>query len=369
LNLDLSNFFNGKKILITGNTGFKGAWLSLYLHHLGAELYGLSLESQFEASVYPTCNIAGITRQFYADINDFDAVHRIIGEVRPDVVFHLAAQAITLEAFQQPLNTFQTNGMGTANVLESLRLHDYPTRIIIVTSDKCYRNNEWIWGYRENDILMGIDPYSASKSVAEIVSNSYFQSFLSKKEHIKMCRCRAGNVIGGGDWNLYRIVPDCMRAWINKEPIVIRNPESIRPWHYILDVLLGYMMAAMHLDNNEINGGAFNFGPRPKSEISVLDLVKTLWKHWGDHSFEPYLVSNERAQYSEHRYLKLNSDKARSMLGWKSLTDITSGLNATSEWYKAYLEHPEDMFDFSMNMVRNYDSKLAVSMNSSDHKL
>ncbi len=351
--------YKGKRVLITGNTGFKGAWLSLYLKYLGAELIGLSKPQEFKKSMYNTCKVETFTNQYYYDIIDYESVRKVIHETNPEIIFHLAAQSITLTAYKKPLSTFQTNSIGTANVLEALRTNEKECSAVIVTSDKCYRNNEWMQGYTETDVLEGVDPYSASKSVAEIISKSYYQSFFKDSGKIRISTCRAGNVIGGGDWNDYRIIPDCIRAWMDQQTLPIRNPKAIRPWNYVLDVLTGYLTTAYHLEHTSINGEAFNFGPNAECEISVHQLVKILWTSWNASNFEPYQISKNPPEFFEHTYLKLNSQKARTMLNWKPQTNIKTGLQATAQWYRQVLENPDSAYGYSMSCIEQYIERLS----------
>jgi CDP-glucose 4,6-dehydratase len=353
-------YFKDKRILITGNTGFKGAWLSLYLHHLEAIIYGISSKPvpQDSNTMYRTCKIDAFTHQFQADINDYEAIKSIIEEVRPNIIFHLAAQAITITAYTDPLSTFSTNMIGTAHVLEAVRTIGAPCNVVIISSDKCYRNNEWIWGYRENDEVAGLDPYSASKSVTEIVTRSYYESFFKLNNRIKIASCRSGNVMGGGDWNSNRIVPDCIKAWMDKQPITIRNPKSVRAWNYVLDILTGYLATAYHLDRSEINGEAFNLGPKMEGEIAVKDLVDTLWKFWKADSFEPYIISEDDTAYFEHRHMKLNSEKANYLLNWHSLTNVKNGLKETLLWYKEFIENPNNIEQYSKTQISEYVAQL-----------
>jgi CDP-glucose 4,6-dehydratase len=359
--MSFQNYFKGKRVLITGNTGFKGSWLTLFLNHLGATVFGLSRvpETEGETYIYDACQLANSITQFTSDIRDYKAILKAIEVSQPDVIFHMAAQAITITAYDHPLSTFTTNGMGTANVLEAVRTLDKKCNVIVVTSDKSYRNNEWIWGYRENDVLAGKDPYSASKSVADLIANSYYHSYFKNSEHIKIAVCRAGNVMGGGDWSKYRIVPDCIKAWMNQESIIIRSPEAIRPWNYVLDVLTGYMKTAYLLEKDNLNGESFNFGPASKSEIPVLELVETLWQFWEEKSFEPYIISRDSATYFEHRYLKLNSEKAHYMLQWRAVQDVHLGLKETLLWYKNHLENPTQTLAYSKDRIERYLKSLS----------
>lgn len=355
---DFNNHFKNKKVLITGNTGFKGAWLSIYLHYLGAEIYGISRKDSSNDNMYNTCKLHEITTQYFADIADYDSISKVVNEIKPDIVFHLAAQAITLLGYEDPITTFNVNGMGTANILNCFVNYNKTCEIIIITSDKCYQNNEWVWGYRETDTLAGLDPYSASKSVAEIITNSYYHSYFKNSTNIKVATCRAGNVIGGGDWSKHRIVPDCMSDWHQKKSISIRYPNSIRPWNYVLDVLQGYLLTAYNLSSQNINGESFNFGPKQGNDLKVLEMVNILWKYWGKKDFNPIELSEQLAEYNEHQYLKLNIDKALSVLNWSPSVDIYTMLELSVNWYKSYFEGSEDMFNYSLSVVKKFNRNI-----------
>lgn len=352
--MTFNNFFLNKKVLITGNTGFKGSWLSIYLHYLGAQLYGISRRDCPNNTMYKVCAIDKFMKQYYADITEKESVKRVVSEIKPDIVFHMAAQPITLLGYEDPINTFNVNGMGTAHILDCFRNYDKRCIIVVVTSDKCYRNNEWVWGYRETDTLAGHDPYSASKSVAEIITHSFFHSYFKDSENVKVVSCRAGNVIGGGDWSKYRIIPDCMKAWNNKKTLTLRSPDSTRPWNYVLDVVSGYLKTAMLIDQKCLNGESFNFGPQSESMVSVKELVSTLWDNWKDKSFLPYIIDEDSSSYKEHTYLKLNIDKAISVLGWYPATNISDTLRLSTEWYLAYFNGEIDMADYTLSMIKSY---------------
>ena len=240
-----NNIFRGKKIIVTGNTGFKGSWLSLWLYSLGAKVTGISKDIPSNPSLFEELDLAKKTEHHFENICDALKMKEIFTAVQPDFVFHLAAQPIVSVSYDDPLETFRTNTIGTANILEALRFVSSPCSAVIITSDKCYDNVEWIWGYREQDALGGKDPYSASKGAAELVIKTYFHSYFKKADSkIKLASIRAGNVIGGGDWALNRIVPDCFRSWNDGKPVKIRNPESTRPWQHVLEPLSGYLRAA-----------------------------------------------------------------------------------------------------------------------------
>ena len=363
--MHLVKYFNKKKVLITGNSGFKGKWLSLFLKELNCEVYGVSLNETTKTHGFDKFQ-GKIKHQYELNITDFVELKQVFEELKPEIVFHLAANAITNNSFEDPLGTISTNVMGTAHVLECLRILDNPCVAIMVTSDKCYENQEWVWGYRENDRIGGKDPYSASKGMSELLISSYYQSFFKNQTKIKIASCRAGNVIGGGDFGLMRIVPDCFRAWSNRLPIDIRNPESTRPWNYVLDVLYGYLLTAYSIDLKNLNGESFNFGPDSNSEVTVLQLVVELWKYWEDNSFTPYVLGENTNTNHEHKYLKLNKDKANRLLNWNPQMTIDKALKETADWYQEYLTKPENIEFYSIQLVRNYMEGLKLIDESSD---
>ncbi|MCO5249473.1 MAG: CDP-glucose 4,6-dehydratase [Chitinophagales bacterium] len=351
------DYYQGKKVLITGNTGFKGSWLSLYLLHLDAKVYGISNENYPNDIIFKGCGIGNEITQFYIDIRDFSSLSACIQNIQPDIIFHLAAQSLTYAAYQHPLQTFQVNSIGTANLLESLRVYPTTCDVIVITSDKCYKNNEWVWGYRENDVLAGVDPYSASKSIAEIIFNSYYQTFFKESEKVNIVSCRAGNVIGGGDWNAKRIIPDCIRAWKNKKPIEIRTPNAIRPWNDVLDVIYGYTLCASEIRAKKLSGESFNFGPQTNKELTVLDLVDGIWKKWGRDDFKPYII-HESKEFDENVFLKLNVDKAKHILKWQSITNVNDMLGRAAHWYWEYIHHPESIQELTNQYIEDYLSKI-----------
>ena len=330
------NNFKNKKILVTGHTGFKGFWLSLILKKMGADVYGLSLKPlNNQKSHFRDINGGDLIKSFYMDIKNLENVNYVIKEIKPDLVFHLAAQAIVSESFSNPINTFYTNTLGSINLLESIRNNLDKTNIIMITSDKVYENVEWIYGYRENDKLGGKDPYSASKSCAEIAIRSYFHSFF-KNTNIKLVIARAGNVVGGGDWSKDRLIPDCINAWLNKSKVIIRSPNSTRPWQHVFDPINGYLKLAEYIENNNfICGESFNFGPYSANEVNVLQMVKLLSEYWDGYSeFKVEIKQN----FEEAKLLKLNCDKSHSILGWQPLLDFRKCISMTAEWYKYSLE-------------------------------
>ena len=328
-----SSFFLNKKVLITGNTGFKGSWLSVWLNLLGAKVYGLALNPPTNPSLFEKAKLNKITVNNIIDIRDSEKVINLIEKIKPDFIFHLAAQPLVKYSYSNPVETWQTNVIGTVNILESLRLLKNKCIGIIITSDKCYENQEWEWGYRENDKLGGSDPYSGSKGSAELAFNSYYKSFFSDSSlnNIRIASARAGNVIGGGDWAKDRIVPDCVKAWSQKMSVIIKSPESTRPFQHVLEPLSGYLSLAEQLTfNSKLSGQSFNFGPSSNSNYKVIDVVKELSKSWGESNWEVQLDKNI---YSETKLLKLNCDKSLSLLNWQPNLDFKTTMELTSSWY------------------------------------
>ena len=328
-----SSFFLNKKVLITGNTGFKGSWLSVWLNLLGAKIYGLALDPPTNPSLFEKAKLSRITVNNIIDIRDSEKVINLIEKIKPDFIFHLAAQPLVKYSYSNPVETWQTNVIGTVNILESLRLLKNKCIGIIITSDKCYENQEWEWGYRENDKLGGSDPYSGSKGSAELAFTSYYKSFFSDSSlnNIRIASARAGNVIGGGDWAKDRIVPDCIKAWSQKMSVIIKSPDSTRPFQHVLEPLSGYLSLAEQLTfNSKLSGQSFNFGPSSNSNYKVIDVVKELSKSWGESNWE---VQIDKNIYSETKLLKLNCDKSLSLLNWQPNLDFKTTMELTSSWY------------------------------------
>ncbi|MBI2258845.1 MAG: CDP-glucose 4,6-dehydratase [Flavobacteriia bacterium] len=329
--------YKGKKVLVTGNTGFKGAWLTIWLNQIGAEVYGISNEIPTQPSIFEVCSLAQNLKHEFLNVLDFQSLKQKIDEIRPDFIFHLAAQAIVSDSYSNPLNTFNTNIIGTANVLEAVRVLDFEVSLIMITSDKCYENVEWTWGYRENDRLGGKDPYSASKGGAELVIHSYYESFFKKNDSkVKLVSVRAGNVIGGGDWAVNRIVPDAMRSWSKNLCLVIRSPYATRPWQHVLEPLSGYLTAGMKLFfNNKLSGESYNFGPNSDQSHTVLELLTKLSSKWNKSTLDE-MVQVEKSSFHEAGLLKLNCDKALHDLDWKPTLNFEQTIEFTSDWYFEY---------------------------------
>jgi CDP-glucose 4,6-dehydratase len=330
--------FQGRNVLVTGHTGFKGAWLSMWLHELGANVFGYSLPPDNEQGVFQAAKISSLlSDDIHADIRDPAKLTNVFHDVRPDVVFHLAAQPLVRESYAIPRETHETNYMGTCNVLEAVRERSQACAVVIVTTDKCYENKEQVWGYRENDRLGGHDPYSASKAAAEIVAASYRDSFFpvnQMHEHgVGIATARAGNVIGGGDWAKDRIIPDMVRSLIEKKAVDIRNPHAVRPWQHVLEPLHGYLSIASQLLDSRVPSAstAWNFGPGPEGHKTVGDLVSLFHELWGDGDWEPDGVEHPH----ETSFLSLAIDKAVNQLGWTPTWNFRKTVSKTVEWYRS----------------------------------
>ncbi len=328
---ELERTFSRKKVLITGDTGFKGSWLSLLLLRLNSNVYGYSLDPLRPNDNYCTTHLHKHINHVTGDVRDRETLKRYFQEVRPDFVFHLAAQPLVLESYRNPAYTFETNLMGTVNFLEALRNTTDIKAAVVITSDKCYRNNEGLRGYQEDDPMGGDDPYSASKGCSELIANAYYHSFF-RNSPCALATARAGNVIGGGDWAENRIVPDIYRAVQNKEKIVLRNPRSVRPWQFVLEPLMGYLFLchALSQRGKEMSGG-WNFGPESGSEKSVEDLTRAILGYFPGSEFE---VAEENEKFHEAGYLKLDISKAQKHLGWSPVLDFGQAVRFTVRGYK-----------------------------------
>ena len=351
-NYNLVKIFRNKKVLITGHTGFKGSWLSLWLNISGAKVYGISNNYKSTETNIKNFRLKKNVKNFNIDIRNFVKLNKIITKIKPDFIFHFAAQSLVGKSFKNPIYNFETNFNGTLNLLEVLRLSKFKCISIIITSDKSYKNLEIKRGYTENDILGGDDPYSASKASAEFVINSYFKSFLKNKKNLRIAICRAGNVIGGGDWSNDRLIPDIMRSIFNNKKVKLRNQSSTRPWQHVLDVLNGYLILASKLKkNNTLNGQSFNFGPPIKSNYTVLAIVREMKKNW---NLLEWVFSNRT--YHESTLLKLNSSKSLKYLNWKNKLDFKELIRLVTDWYKCFYEN-KNIYDFSIKQIRNFEKK------------
>ncbi|HEY9160197.1 MAG TPA: CDP-glucose 4,6-dehydratase [Desulfomonilia bacterium] len=354
-----NDFFNNKSVLITGHTGFKGSWLALWLNELGARVTGLALNPNTEPSHFSLIGLDNNITSIEGDIRDSNVVSKAFKEVEPEIIFHLAAQALVRDSYMDPKGTFDTNIGGTINVLEAVRLSPCVRAAVIVTSDKCYENRECVWGYRENDPMGGHDPYSASKGAAEIVCSAYQRSFFDKEDNLRgFATARAGNVIGGGDWAKDRIIPDCIRALSMGKPILVRKPDAIRPWQHVLDSLSGYLLLAMKIYNDPARfSGSWNFGPAQNSQIRVMELAEKFVSAWGNGSIVTPEVQTKNLH--EAHLLKLCIDKAVYELGWKPLLDSRAAIEWTVEWYKAWHENKMNMRDISLKQIRQIQNLIS----------
>lgn len=350
------NPFKGKKALVTGHTGFKGAWLSLILLNQGADVYGYSMEPPTDPNLFDVLKLKKDLKHEIGDIRDFAKLNRSVMKIKPDVVFHLAAQPIVRASYKDPLYTYETNVMGTANILETMRLNNIKTGVII-TTDKVYRNLETGVAFKEDDPLGGHDPYSNSKACADLVVDSYIKSYFQpdgyKKNHQTLvASARAGNVIGGGDWAADRLVPDAVRSLLlKKEDLIIRNPQAVRPWQYVLEPLDGYLLLAERLDSGQTDKiGAYNFAPEESSMKAVAEVIEIILDHL---KFGNYVVQEDATKH-EAKLLKLDNTKAKTLLGWQSIYDINQSIIETINWYKEYHLGGGDIKKYSLQQIRNY---------------
>ena len=321
----------GKRVMITGHTGFKGSWLSFLLNEIGAEVLGYSLAPTESVNHFDLLGLASSMNHVEADIRDLTKLSKVMADFQPEFVFHLAAQALVRPSYDDPRSTFDTNIMGSVNLLEAVRDCESVRSLVYITSDKCYENVEWVWGYRENDRLGGADPYSASKAAAEIIFSSYARSFFENRPSLGAASTRAGNVIGGGDWAVDRIIPDCIKAIMAGEAIHLRNPIATRPWQHVLEPLSGYLLLAARLSEapHEFSG-SWNFGPSASTSLTVSDVAQRLVKHFGKGS----VTHDENVNhYHEAQLLQLNCDKAHNLLKWQSRWDAEKTITMTANWY------------------------------------
>jgi len=346
--------FKDKKILITGHTGFKGTWLTAWLKLLGSEIVGISLDIVSDPSHFLEANLDDGIKDYRVDIRDREKIIEITKKERPDFIFHLAAQSLVRESYLNPVDTWSTNLMGTLNILEALRNVDKKCTAVIITSDKCYDNVEWVWGYKETDSLGGPDPYSSSKGAAELLIKSYLKSFFASEDcEVRIASARAGNVIGGGDWAKDRIIPDCVKAWSQDKIVQLRNPNATRPWQHVLEPLSGYLRLAYDLDKSRrLHGEPFNFGPPAQQNQSVSELVEVMSHYWDKVRWED--ISKRVDQPYESGLLKLNCDKALHELNWKAVMDFEETISMTAEWYKSFYLDPTTILDFTNSQLEKY---------------
>jgi CDP-glucose 4,6-dehydratase len=350
------NFWRGRKVFLTGHSGFKGSWLSLWLADMGAEVTGYALPPPTEPNLFTLTGLDGEMISRVGDVRDAVLLKEALTEAQPEVVFHLAAQPLVRESYRDPAETFATNVMGTVNLLEAVRATRSVRAVVNVTSDKCYENREWVWSYRENEPLGGYDPYSASKACSELVTASYRNSFFHPSKydthHVAVATARAGNVIGGGDWAAHRLVPDCLQSLLANDPIKLRNPDAVRPWQHVLEPLGGYLLLAEKLTlSGPRYGEAWNFGPDEADAGTVEWLARTLCDAWGGSA---RIEVQENSPLHEAGCLRLDATKARLVLGWKPVWKLGEALAKTVFWTKAW-QVGQDPRTVSLEQIHQYE--------------
>lgn len=346
----MDNFYKGKKVLVTGNTGFKGSWITQMLLLMGANVTGIALEPVTNPNLYELLNQRQDIKEYITDIRDYDRILSIFKAEKPEIVFHLAAQPIVLESYRNPRYTYDVNVMGTVNLCECIRNTDCVRSFVNVTTDKVYLNNEWEFPYRETDRLDGYDPYSNSKSCSELVTASYIRCFFQERQ-IAVSTCRAGNVIGGGDFSEFRIIPDCYRDTVSGRKIAVRNPDSIRPYQHVLEAISFYIMVAEKQMEDKSFAGSYNVGPEYSDCLKTSDVCNFFCQIWGDHA--SWEATNSEGQAHEANLLRLDTSKAKSRLGWRPVWDARRAVEETVRWYRAFAEG-EDMKKITEFQIMDY---------------
>jgi CDP-glucose 4,6-dehydratase len=352
------SFWQGRRVFVTGHTGFKGSWLSLWLEALGAEITGYALEPPTQPNLFERAAVAAGINSIHADIRDFTRLKAEVAECRPEVVIHMAAQSVVRRGYEDPIETYSSNVMGTVHLLEAVRQLKRPCVVVNVTSDKCYANSEWVWGYRENEPMGGRDPYSNSKGCAELVTTAYRESFFPSesvdRHGVALASARAGNAIGGGDWTSNQLIPDLMRAFLAGQPCQIRNPSSIRPWQFVLEPLRGYLILAERLaEDPSGHASGWNFGPADADAKPVSWIADELVRLWGDTASWSY---DGAVHPREANFLKLDVSKAGSGLNWRPVLPLTLALNWIVEWYRACREEA-DLRSLTQAQIARYEAR------------
>lgn len=351
------NFWRRKRVLVTGHTGFKGSWLCLWLQSMGATLRGIALDPPTTPALFDVARVAEGMEHRIVDIRDFAAVKAQMDEFQPQIIIHMAAQPLVRYSYQEPIETYATNVMGTVHVLEAARHAGSVKAVINVTTDKCYENHEWVWGYRENEPMGGHDPYSSSKGCSELVTSAYRRSFFDQAG-IALASVRAGNVIGGGDWSVDRLIPDVLRTFEANAPVVIRSPHAIRPWQHVLEPLSGYLMLAQALyEEGKKYSSGWNFGPNDEDAKPVQWIVEQLTSMWGDDA--TWIQDNGKHPH-EANYLKLDISKVKSQLDWKPVWNLDQALEKIVDWHKAWLAG-SDMQTLCQQQIATYQSDIQIS--------
>jgi CDP-glucose 4,6-dehydratase len=348
--------WQGRRVFLTGHTGFKGSWLSIWLARLGAQVRGYSLDPSTNPNMFTLASVGRVVDDVRGDIRDYSKLEAAMTEFSPEVVFHLAAQPLVRRSYSDPLGTYSTNVMGTVNVLESVRKTPSVRALVCITTDKVYQNQEWVWPYRETDSLGGFDPYASSKACAEIVAAAYRSSFFPPdrlaEHHVAIATARAGNVIGGGDWSEDRLIPDLVRGFCSGQPVLIRRPQAVRPWQHVLEPLFGYLLLAQHLLDREHHClSAYNFGPADEDSWCVERIVTKLVSMWGNGA--SWTRDQDPGAHEAH-YLRLDASKARTELGWEPRLKIESALEWTVDWYRAWRQNA-DSAEFTSRQIAEYE--------------
>jgi CDP-glucose 4,6-dehydratase len=345
--------YRGRRVLVTGHTGFKGSWLALWLTHLGAEVAGYSCDIPSTPSNFAVLGLEKRVRHYVGDVRDGQRLAEVVDEFKPQMIFHLAAQALVRRSYADPVTTFETNVLGMVNLLECVRRREWIDVAVLITSDKAYRNVEWSWGYREIDVLGGHDPYSGSKSCADLVAQTYYHSFL-RHLPIRVAITRAGNVIGGGDWADDRIVPDSIRAWSRGEPVAVRSPRATRPWQHVLEPLSGYLWlgAQLWVKHDHLNGEAFNFGPDPDVTETVTELLDAMASRWPGVRW--HVLQGFEQGGHEASLLKLSCDKALQHLEWRAVLQFAETVEFTVDWYRTWHRGEEDLVAYTVGQIDRY---------------
>lgn len=355
----MRSFWQGKRVLVTGHTGFKGGWLCVWLRMLGAQVYGFSLDPPTSPNFFSACGLENIVGDYRGDVTNLDQLMAAVNEIEPQIIFHLAAQSIVRLSYEEPVETLAVNIMGSVNILESARLSPVVKAVVMVTSDKCYKNNEWHWGYRETDAMGGRDPYSCSKSCAELVTasfrDSFFQPTVGGTRAVAIATARAGNVIGGGDWAADRLLPDITRALVAGQTLALRNPDAVRPWQHVLEPLYGYLVLAQGLyEDNKHYADSWNFGPNEDGCRPVWEVVELFTGMWDASLAWKY---DSRNNPHEAKYLRLDISKAKAGLGWAPCWNLKTAIHNTVQWYKAW-NTDQDMLGITQKQILSYEEDI-----------
>jgi CDP-glucose 4,6-dehydratase len=359
------SFWNGRRVFLTGHTGFKGSWLSLWLEALGANLTGYALDPPTQPSLFELAGAARTLRSIRGDIRDFSGLKTALADSCPEVIIHMAAQSVVRRGYEDPIETYSSNVMGTVNLLEAVRKLKHPAVIVNVTSDKCYMNREWVWGYREDEPMGGRDPYSSSKGCAELVTTAFQESFFPaasfEKHGVALASARAGNAIGGGDWTSDQLIPDIVRAFLAGQPCLIRNPSAVRPWQFVLEPLRGYLTLAERLREDPLRfASGWNFGPVDTDAKPVSWIADRLARSWGDHAS---WVHDSAMHPREAHFLKLDASKSKACLDWHPVLPLEQALDWVVEWYRAF-QAGEDLRARTLAQIERYEE---LAQNSRQH--